>query len=254
MDLLTAQKQLLRRQYQWSLQEAETEARADYPLLRSITNLGVSAFLTIVESFDLNQRLALAKALVKNAYFQAPKQVNVEGLLGDSFSPEEQQLAHGYLEMSRHLALSGRLTISSREDCVPTRAKTLAKAVTQHLSSVMHSEFVREEAFTWRNTGSIDDWTVQRELYFSGKGVECSHWLIRRDDPCIVSVDIYQQFVRQSIQFDYVRRLGVSSTCWIVSCDQDVPLCLASAGMVCKRVLEQLPLLLQGLGVHDAEL
>jgi len=254
MDLLSAQRQLLRRLYQWSLQEAEAEARADYPLLRSITNPGGSAFLAIVEAFDLNQRLALAKVLVKNAYFQAPKQVNIEGLLGDSFSPEEQQLASRYSAMSRRLALSGGLAKPSQKECVPTRAKRLAKAVTQHLSSVMQSEFIRWEAFTWRNAVSIDDWDVQTEFYFSGKGVECSHWLIRRDDPCIVSADIDQQFVRQSILFDYVRRLGVSSTWWVVSCEQDVPSCLDSAGLVCERLLRQLSLLLQGLGVYDAEL
>ncbi len=254
MDLLSAQKRLLSRLYQWSLDEADKEARADYPILRGMTNPGVSAFLAIAESLDLTQRLTLAKALVKNAYFQAPKQIDIEELLEASFSPDERQLAHDYGEMSRHLSLSGKLTMPSREDCVPTRAKRLAKAVTQHLSSVMQAEFIREEAFTWRNAVSINDWNVQTELHFSGKGVECSHWLMRYDDSCTVSADIYQQFVRQSIVFDYVSRLGVSSTWWIISCEQDVPSCLDPAGLVCRRVLNQLPLLLQGLGVNDAEL
>ena len=251
MDLLSAQEQLLRRLYQWSLQEAKSEAEADYSLLRNITNPGTLGFLALTENLDLNQRLALSRSLVKNAHFQVPREVNIEELLQDDFTLAERQLAKKYADASRLLGRSSRSSAAVRDDCTPVGVRSLTKAVTQHLSIVMQSDFVRKEPFMWDNAVQAGDWNILTRLEFSGKAFECSFWLMRYDDPEVVSTDVYQQYLRQRMVFDYVRSLGISMTWWIIACEQDVMSCLESAGLICAKVIERVPLLSQGLGVSD---
>ena len=251
MDLLAAQRHLLPRLYQWSLEEANKEARADYPSLRGMTNPGVSAFLAIVEGIDLDQRLALAQALVKNGYFQAPRGVNIEELLQDEFTLEERTLAKDYADASRLLGRSSRPDAAVRDDCTPIGVRSLTKAVTQHLSLILRSDFVREEPFVWDSTVKVGDWSILTRLDFSGKAFECSFWLMRYDDLGVVSAEVYQQYLRQRMVFDYVRSLGVSQTWWTIICEEDVIPCLESAGLVCAKVMAQLFPLLQGLGIND---
>ena len=251
MDMLAAQRQFLRRLYQWSLLEAEMEAKADYPLLRNITNSGVSVFLSLAEALDDNQRHDLSRSLVKNAYFQAPVEAKIHELLQDEFTPEERHLAGEYTKAARLTGLSRRLSAAVREDCAPLHAKSLIRSVTQHLSSMTGSEFVRFEPRIWDNVVNAGDWSILTRLEFTGKAFECSFWLTRCDDSDVVSADGCHQFLRQRMVFDYVRSLGISQTWWIVACEQDVTPCVVAAGSVCKKVMGEIPLLLQGLGVND---
>jgi len=254
MDLLAAHKQLLRRLYQWSLQEAKSEAEADYPLLRNVTNPGILGFLALTEDLDFNQRLALSKSLVKNSYFQAPIEVNIEELLQDEFTLAERQLVKDYADGLKVLGRSSRFTAAVRDDCIPIEVRSLPKAVTQHLSSVMRSDFVRKEPFMWDSTVQAGNWNILTRLEFSGKAFECSFWLRRYDDPDVVSAEVYQQYLRQRMVFDYIRSLGVSQTWWIITCEQDIPPGLQAAGLICAKVMAQFPSLLQGLGVNDGQL
>jgi len=249
MDILIAQRELIHRLYWWSLEEADKEAILGYPLLKDVTNPGVAAFLSVVSALDTSQCSALSRALVKNAYFQAPKQVDMNELLEDVFLPDEHQLAQECLNML--MAVSIGVKAKQHKDCVPSIPRRIVKNVTHHLSTVLHSTFIRNEPSSWRTSISVCDWEIIIELYFSGIGIECSYWLLRDDSPNLLSADIYQQYLGQSMNFDYVRRLGVSSTRWVVECEQDIPSSLSSISLICTKVLAQLPILLQGLGIED---
>ena len=250
MDILIAQRELIHRLYCWMLDEAEREAKSNYSLLRDINNVGVSNFLSITDTLDQTQRLSLAKALVKKQYFDAPKDVDVEGILQDTFLPEERQLALRYHEKSR--TVQNRISRWQTGDCISTVPRKLIKVVTQHLSSVLQTKFIRDELSAWQSSTVMNDWGVITEIHFSGTGVECEQWIFRSDDsPKLVSADIYQQYLWQSMNFDYVRRLGVSSTRWVVECEQDIPSSLSSINLICTKFLAQLPILLQGLGIED---
>lgn len=249
MDILIAQRELIHRLYWWSLEEADKEAISGYPSLQGVANPGVAAFLNVVDALDTSQCSALSKALVKNAYFQAPRQVDMNELLKDVFLPNEHQLAQECLNMLTAVSIEAKAKQS--KDCVPPVPRRLVKNVTQHLSTVLHSTFIRDEPSSWRTSIFVCDWEIITELYFSGIGIECSYWLLRDDSPKLVSADIYQQYLRQSMDFDYVRRLGVSSTRWVVKCEQDIPLCLSSISLICTKVLTKLPILLQDLGIQD---
>lgn len=251
MELLAAQKELTRRCYWWSLQLAEQQARTDYLLLRPLSNPNMHGFLALVEPLDLSQRLLLAQALVKRVYFAAPKEVNIEKVLEDQFVPEERQLAEQYLLHMRQFTPPRPSRWAVREECSPTKAKRLTKAVISHLSEVLHMDFVREEAYNWKGTILVGDWEAVTEFYFSGKGVECEHWFVRRDDPQIVSACLDEQFLSQSRHFDFIRRLGIGPTWWIVDCEQDVPAALDSIAAICTQISEQVPKLLESLGVND---
>jgi len=252
MELALAQKELIRRCYRWSLQVAEQQARTDYPLLRPLSksNPGMLGFLAGVESLDTNQRLLLAQALVKSFYFKIPKEVNIEDLLSDQFAPEERQCAEAFYQHWGQVSISLR-PFPLPKDCVPTKAKKLTRAVISHLSAVLQIDFVREEAFNWRNTVWVDGWEFITEFYFSGKGIECGHWLVRRDDPQAVVTQVYEQYLARTRQLDFVMRLGIGSTWWVVGCEQDVPAVLDSIAAICTQVSEQVPLLVKGLGIND---
>ena len=251
MELLAAQKELLCRCYRWSLQVAEQQAQTDYPLLRPLSNPNMRGFLALVDALDLSQRLLLANALVKHFYFLAPKEVSIEELLSDKFAPEERQCAEAYIQHMHQFGPSKLAYPSVSTDCIPTKAKKLTKEVIQHLSEVLQVDFVREEAYNWRSTTRINDWEAITEFYFSGKGIECGHWLVRRDDTQVFVAPAYEQHLAQTRQFDFVRRLGIGPTWWVVECEQDVPAVLDSIAALCTQVSEQVPILLEGIGIND---
>lgn len=251
MELLPAQEELMRRCYRWSLQVAEQQARTNYSLLRPLSNPNMRGFLAFVEPLDLNQRLLLAHALVKRFYFAAPKEVKIEEVLGDQFAPEERQLTEQYLLFMRQFTLPRPSRWAVREECSPTKAKKLTKVVISHLSETLQIDFTRQEAYNWRGTFWNGDWEVITEFYFSGQGLECEHWLVRRDNPQIFAVDAYRQFLGSSQHFEFVPRLGIGPTWWIVECEQEVPAALDSITAVCTQVTSELPVLLKGLGADD---
>ena len=248
MDTLNAHKNLTQRTYYWMLDEAEREAESNYSLLRDVKNVGVSNFLSIADTLDQTQRLSLAKALVKRGYFDAPKDIDVEEILQDDFLPEERQLALRYQEKSR--TVQSRFSRRQEGGRILTVPRQLVKVVTQHLSSTLQTKFIRDELSAWQSLTVINGWRVTTELHFSGAGVECEQWVFRPDDTNIVT-DYYLQYVRRCKNFDYIRSLGVSSTRWVVECEQDIPSCLSSISLICAKVLTQLPTLLQGLGMED---
>jgi hypothetical protein len=221
--------------YQLTLEDAEQQAIRGFPMLRMIRNNSVANFLRAAEDLTLEQKIRLSVALVKGQHLELFKGLALYDTVSLQFVSSERMLYNTYQKMNvQSLGSNSFSQKSTMEKPVRIHRKRLAHIASAALSSVIKSEFSREDAFYWRAVNHFDPWVVETWMDITQQGFEVEQHICHITDyPVIPTQDLQRQRIRHCLTYNYPRRLGVSSLSWQLNSDEEIEESAALAAEVC---------------------